>query len=304
MQLWQITIKPDAIVGVDPREFCIQNGVVGIGWRIDGFTPQTKDDYLKRATELGWGLDGRNSWSRASGAIVTKMAVDDLVWTRDRTGLYYIGKIESDWQYNATGAHADADVINFRKCRWQKVGTPDNVPGAVINAFRRGATVQPIHDSVALEYSSFIFHGGVSEERLSKGNCTPADVLCLLNDEDLEDAVAIYLQVSKGYLVFPSTCKRDTVGIECVLAARNGERFGVQVKSGQSSVNRDDFKGFDCTVYVFAACGIYDGRPNDRTICLEPNTIRQFILDNSTIMPGRIRRWIDYSRATTQVSFA
>jgi hypothetical protein len=98
----------------------------------------------------------------------------------------------------------------------------------------------------------------------------------------------------------PSTCKTDTMTVECMFVALDdGSKVSVQVKSGQTPLNRDAYGAFDGVVYLFAAGGQYYGEPQVRCICLEPDTIRAFVFENRRLMPGRIQRWIDYAQART-----
>ena len=41
MNVWRITIKTDAVEGVDPRRFCLERNILGVGWPVDG--PQSLD---------------------------------------------------------------------------------------------------------------------------------------------------------------------------------------------------------------------------------------------------------------------
>lgn len=108
--------------------------------------------------------------------------------------------------------------------------------------------------------------------------------------------MAIYLQVTKRLVVFPSTCKKDTMTVECVFAdSANGERVGLQVKSGKTAITLPDYSSFAGRMYLFAACGIYLGEPSSSCHCLVPDEIRAFALSHRSIMPARIQRWLEYA---------
>lgn len=292
MRLWRINLKPGSEQGVDAAEFCISREIVGIGWRADN-QPTTKEDYWKRAKEL-YLPKYKRGWAAAAKALLYRMAEGDLIWTRNRTGVYFLGRIDGEWRHDVSDDHAKADIVNLRKCRWSRVGTMDNVPGAVINAFRPSATVQCVSDASAALYSEFLF-AQLNNSPLPtlKGN---VDVLRLMSADDLEDVVAVYLQTVKRCIMFPSTCKTDTMTVECVFSSlEDGQRIGLQVKSGNTPLSRDGFATFDGVVYLFAACGQYFGQPNNRCICLEPEVIRQFVYSHKQLMPGRIQRWMDFA---------
>ncbi len=156
MKLWRINLKPGSQKpGLDVTEFCVERKVVGIGWKVDP-APTSKADYLKRGKER-YGGKGKRSWSAAANALLNRMSTGDLIWTRNRKAVYYLGKIDGDWRPDNGPEHTEADIVNLRPCVWVRVGTMDNVPGAVINAFRPAATIQRVSDPHALEYSRFLF---------------------------------------------------------------------------------------------------------------------------------------------------
>jgi hypothetical protein len=271
MQLWRINIKPDSEQGLDATEFCVDRGIVGIGWGI-GTMPTTKDDYRKIASEAHKASYG--SWLRATNAILDGLSVGDLIWTRNRSAVYYLGRISGEWEYRHGEEYSRADVANVRPCSWVKVGSMDHVPGSVINSFGPNATIQRVTDSSAALYSSLLF-SELRGEELTKG-AAAGDILGLLSAEDLEDVVAIYLQVTRRLVMFPSTCKKDTMTVECVFADLDtGERVGLQVKSGQTAIVVADYSSFNGQMYLFAACGVYVGQSSAKCVCLDPAEVRE-----------------------------
>jgi hypothetical protein len=76
--------------------------------------------------------------------------VDDnsFVWTRDPDGLYWLGRIEGPYFYDADDAAKAVDLIHVRECDW--LSTPllePSVPAAVVATFRRGGrNFQQTHD--------------------------------------------------------------------------------------------------------------------------------------------------------------
>src|ERR1700676_918943 len=100
MKLWRINLKPGSHKpGLDVTEFCVERKVVGIGWVVDP-APISKEDYWKRGKERYSGK-GKRSWSSAANALLNRMAPGDLIWTRNRKAVYYLGKIpidDGDWR--------------------------------------------------------------------------------------------------------------------------------------------------------------------------------------------------------------
>lgn len=293
MQLWRINLKPGSQPGIDATEFCVELGILGIGWRVEP-TPATTDECWSLGKQRYFPTYKRK-WSAAAKALLFGMKPGDFVWTRNRKGSYYLGKITSEWEYRAGEEYLRADIINVRRCEWAFVGEMDNVPGSVITSFIPRRTVQTVKEPSALLYSRCLFarlRGQPDEGPAPREN---ADILELLSPEDLEDVAALYLQVEKGCVMFPSTCKSDTMAVECVFASvADGGRVGLQVKRGNEPINRDAFTQFDGTMYLFQARGRYEGQARTVCVCLSPDTMRTFLIERRALMPARIRRWLEF----------
>jgi len=295
VQLWRINLKPASQKGVDAATFCIDRGIVGIGWALDP-APTTKDDYWQRGRALY--KKGR-SWSAAANALLHRMKVGDLIWTRNRQGVYFLGRITDDWRHEVGPDFLAADIANVRPCIWAKVGAMDNVPGSVINSFRPASTVQLVTDSSAALYSQLLFGELTDQPFTPPPGKVAVDIFQLLSAEDLEDVAAAYLQVTLRCIMFPSTCKISTMAVECLFTTLDGgQRIGLQVKSGWTPINQDDYASFDGIAYLFAASGVYLGSAHPNCVCLAPDTIRVFVLENSRLMPGNVQRWIRYVEST------
>jgi hypothetical protein len=292
-QLWRINLKPGSQPGIDATEFCVERSIVGIGWRVEP-TPATRDECWSLGRQRYFPTYKRK-WSAAAKALLYGMNAGDLVWTRNRKGSYYLGKIASEWEYRADEEYLRADIINVRRCQWAFVGEMDNVPGSVITSFIPRRTVQTVKEPSALLYSRFLFARLRGQTDETSATPEKADILELLSPEDLEDVAALYLQIEKHCVMFPSTCKSDTMAVECVFASvTDGGRVGLQVKRGSEPINRDTFTQFDGTMYLFQARGRYEGQARPNCICLSPDTMRAFLMERRKLMPGRIRRWLEF----------
>lgn len=290
MNLWRINLKPEAQKGIDPAHFCIDRGIVGIGWAVPGQVANKEQYWIEAAKHFSG-----KGWKSATTAMLNRMEVGDLVWTRDRTQTYFLGRIRSDWRYEGAQEYRQADITNVRDCDWVQVGAIDEVPGKVLNSFRPSATLQTVAGPTVAVFSSLVFNRLKTVEIYPADKPQPIDILSLLSPDDLEDVVAIYLQMEHHCILYPSTCKKDTAHVEFLLSSRDGGRIGVQVKSGNVSLNRDAYQGFSGTVYLFAACGVYTGQPHANVVCLLPEVIRQFMFANRKVLPGRIQRWLEYA---------
>ncbi|MFZ0832799.1 MAG: GAF domain-containing protein [Mycobacterium sp.] len=74
------------------------------------------------------------------------VVVGSLAWTRGGDGLFWLGRLEGPYFYDAGGAAVD--LVHVRRCRW--LSTPlleRDVPAAVVATFRRGGrNFQQTHD--------------------------------------------------------------------------------------------------------------------------------------------------------------
>ena len=92
MNVWRITIKTDAVEGVDPRRFCLERNILGVGWPVDGPQSLDWDTYHALGTAKYYD-DGDKGWWPAVNAIRNRMTEGDLCWTRDWEGNYYLGRV-------------------------------------------------------------------------------------------------------------------------------------------------------------------------------------------------------------------
>ena len=292
---WRLHIKPDSDVGVDPRKFCFDNSLLGIGWPVDPNGPMDWDTYYALGEEEY--RDDRKRWRAAANA-VNEMELDDLCWTRDENGNYYLARIVGDWEYRSTDEYRRADIVNVRPCQWVPVGGVDSVPGKVVNSFRPSATVQRVNDTTSCLYSRIKFNllSGLTVYDLH-GNEDSADLFSLISTDDCEDIVGIYLQEEHGYRLIPSSCKRDTVKTEFVLKGADGRRVNVQVKQGSVPLELKNFEYHPedpCEWFLFQTEGNYHGEGDEGLRCLSPNEMCDFAFANRNIMSDRVRTFIDF----------
>ena len=293
--IWRLNIKPDSAKYVDPRKFCFDKGILGIGWSVDADGPMDWNTYYALGEEKY--REGHKAWSAAANAII-QMDVDDLCWTRDENANYYLGRITGEWEYRATSEYLDADIVNTRPCEWLIVGDVDSVPGKVVNSFRPSATVQRVYDETSSLYSRIKFNmlSGRAVYDLH-GNENDLDLFSLISTDDCEDIVGIYLQEKHGYRLIPSSCKRDTGKTEFVLKAVDGRRALVQVKQGNIALDVEGFKhnrGNPCEWFLFTTQGKYYGKVDEHVRCLSPDDMRDFAFDNRNIMSDHVRTFIDF----------
>ncbi|MFH1022873.1 MAG: hypothetical protein V1809_05750 [Planctomycetota bacterium] len=290
--IWRLNIKTGAQKGIDPRMFCISNKILGVGWAVDCEGEINWDNYYKSAMETYY-KKGDKGWWPAVNAIKNRMHIKDLCWTRDWSGVYYLGQIVGEWEYRGEQKYRDADVVNIRGCIWKKVGNVDSVPGKVVNSFVPSRTVQVVEDDSVGLYSQFMFN------KLSQSDqyvlpAVSADLFSVISSEDCEDIVGVFLQ-EKGYRMIPSSCKADTAAYEYVLKhVETGNTAVVQVKRGYVDLNVDDYSKLSTEVYLFTSHGKYTGRPSPTVHCLTPSELKAFAYNKRLIMSDQVKTWIEW----------
>lgn len=290
--IWRLNIKTAAKKGIDPRRFCLDKNILGVGWKVNQTGTVEWEDYIAEARSE-YKHRGR-SFTVAINAIKNRMEIGDLCWTRDHDGTYYLGKITSDWRYENTPENSDADVVNIRSCEWHKVGTVDVVPGKVVNSYISGSTVQKVNGKNIRRYSQFLANKKIEGKGYELEKSTD-NFLSLLSSDDCEDLVGLYMQKVYGYMVIPSSCKPDTAAYEYVMKHPDtGKKAVAQVKHGNINLNRNNYKDIDAEIFLLTTGGVYTGTESHGIYCLDPNVILQFTKDNYKLMSDRVQNWIRF----------
>jgi hypothetical protein len=230
---------------------------------------------------------------------------NDLVWTRDEMGVYYLGRVNGAWQYSGEKEHVEADICSYYLCEWIAIGSVDNVPGSVVNSFIMGPAIRRIKDDnksiawytaklwneMATEMGN-VFSYNVSEKPAG-GNFWE-----FISHEDCEDVVGLYLQLKHEYAIIPGTCKASTAGYEYVLTHRkSGDKAVVQVKQGSSTkLMAKDYEDFTLfgEVFLFNSQGLYEiDKEVDRITCLTVAEIETFTQQHKHVLPLRVKAWLD-----------
>ena len=278
--IWRLHIKTAAKEGVDPFEFCIKKKILGLGWQVSASDENESldwDSYYQLAEEL----HGRDrSWRPAVNAIHDRMKVDDLCWSResrDSKANYYLGRVLSDWKYKATPKHRDADVVNIRDCDWKKI-KPGSVPGAIVSSFIPSRTLQQIHHEKG--YSKFLWNK-ITGENFYPIEEVSLDIFGMLNYEETEDLLFLYLQ-KKGWYVVPNSRKGNTLKYEfSIVNPETGEQGATQVKTGAgNSLNAEKYDE-DGRVFLFQSEENYEGKTPKNVVLVQRKELLSF-LENST----------------------
>lgn len=293
MTLWRINLKPGSESGIDARQHCLTKGLVGIGWQVNYGTETITAEFYERKATKDYRNKGDKGWWPAWNALYYKSAIDDLIWTRDWDGIYYVGRIIGEWYYDTSKKASQADIVNVKKCDWIKVGTIESVPGKLVNCFIPSRTIQQVYDETVNLFSQLIYNEKSSTPHYKTRSLAGQDLYSLLSSDDCEDALALYLQLIHNYVVVPSSCKSDTMAYEYVLIQRKTkENAIVQVKNGDVDLNGDEFKNLNGTVFLFTTKGKYHGEPRDNIKLIDPDVIKEFLYDNIDLLPYKMKIWV------------
>jgi hypothetical protein len=289
--LWRLHIKHESHVKVPDRcRFCVEGGFAGVGWKVQPHQEMLWSEYCQLAKSSGTPKGVNDNVRRLHDLVKS----DDLVWSRDASGKYYVGRITGGWEYRCGTSHDDADIHNVRSCDWREVGDLCEVPGTVRNAFIRGKTLQSITNTTMRRFSMDLYNRLLGQTFYTLPP-VELDLLSLLDPDGCEDLVGIFMQL-RGWLIYPSTCKTATPNFEFTLRHRFTRRMGaVQVKQGDEELRVSQYEGFDGDVFLFQTNAKYIGQPTKpTTILLDPVEMKRFCVENVSIMPAPIKRWVEW----------
>lgn len=266
---------------------------MGVGWPINTDSKKVEwKEYYEKAKKK-YKVDGSDKgWWRALNALKNRVKADDLCWTRDLNGIYYLGRVQDDsWFYSTYQLNIKADIVNYRKCHWMKVGEIDSVPGQIVNRFIRGGTLERIKGATMREFSKFLYNYLSDSEEYQIKQVEP-DFFSLIHSDDCEDIIGLFLQ-AKGYHIIPSSCKKSTVNYEFVLKHKeDGHKSVVQVKKGHVDLNIGDYGALNSKVYLFTTDGSYTGNPTSNVAVIDKKEVQSFVNDNFNVLPDKIQTWI------------
>ena len=275
-------------------DFCLNNSeqYVGIGWSrlSEGIKSNDFQAYYNRIKqESGKANPAINIFQNAK--------VDDLFWTRDLNGIYWICRVKSRTEVICDrlmdiGSLIPVEAYNFGM----------QVPGQIKASFNRvnGGTAGYIRDKIIIEYSKLIFNL-LSKSNYYKVIPSKGAVLDNLPAFDLEELVISYLQIKENYYVLSNSIakKSTTLKIECEMMSRdinNPRKAVVQVK-GKKAKELDalDFKQYvdeGYLVYLYAP-RVINLDKIENVVRIGDNDLLDFYEKYKLILPASITQWED-----------
>jgi len=126
-----------------------------------------------------------------------------------------------------------------------------------------------------------------------------SDIFMMLDDEETEDLVFLYLQ-SRGWYVVPHSRKGDSMTFEylCVNLL-NGQVAGTQVKTGKTPLNRDEYAQFGQKIFLFQPNDLYMGTGADNVESIPRNELIAFLNKAAPWLPKSFRRKIEIVNVMT-----
>lgn len=305
MAVWRLQVNTG---GANIADYCIKNHIAAMGWSLDKLSSDERkqiksfSDYCKLAETQ---YESFHSVRRLAREVKT----GDLLWMRSE-GKYYFARVRSDsvWIFNedAIGIDAANQLTNIRWYLATEKADEESVPGAISTAFIRGATLQRISKPGVEEYSQMLFNQKHDTDYDSFSYPSPNLCLCekhfysLLQPDDVEDLLSLWLYVSKGYICIPSTNKNATPKYECVLvdpSDHNRKHIYIQVKKGNVDLNAADYAELFGDVYLLTTEGRVINADKFRNIYdVSPTDIYQFAIsaDNAHIIPENVLYWVKF----------
>ena len=261
-------------------KYCLKNGLLGVGWRTNTNSCTTNwDKYFNEAKTMHKKL-------QVCKYIKKWVSQGDLVWTRDEKGQYFLSRVNSGWEYwvSQEAKDLDIDVANIFRCALLKVDI-DAVPGKIVACFRSPKSIQKVNDIKAHEYSKYLWNTLSGDNIYQIDKSLFNDIFMMLDDEETEDLLFLYLQ-SQGWFVLPNSRKGDTMRFEYfAVNPTTGEKVFSQVKTGNTSLNIDDYSEYPFKIFLFQSNGIYAGTNAKNVTCVSREDLLAFLHNSLSWLP-------------------
>lgn len=222
--------------------------------------------------------------------------VNDLFWTRDMNGFYWICRVKDTAKVYL---NKELDIGAVLPVEAYKFGL--EVPGQIKASFNRpkGGIAEKLKDINIIEYSKFVFNKLSGKNYYSLNLAIANNVIENLPDFELEELVISYLQIVKGYYLLSNSIanKSTTVKIECQLISRDVndvKKAVVQVKGPKAQVlDALDFKEYeDKGYYIYLYAPYIDNLEKMKhVICISDKELYEFYTEYKTILPESITQF-------------
>jgi hypothetical protein len=307
MSIWRLQVITG---GNNISQYCLKNDVAAMGWSLSDIqdskraTIRTFQDYCNLAK-------GAYKQFRSVHRLAEDVKVGDLIWMRSG-GKYHIARIKDNsvWKFCNEPEALNRDTSNQRiKVKWYPAtanADEGSVPGAIATAFIKGSTFQRIKKGGVEEYSQMLYNKihDVDDDPYfyptPNISLTESNFYSLLQPEDTEDLLSLWLYHKKGYICIPSTNKIATPKYECVLIdplGKSVKHIYIQVKKGDVLLDAEEYKDLAGEVYLFTTEGnVINTERYDNIFKVDPSTLFEFAIypENKYLIPESILHWINF----------
>lgn len=290
MALYRIHIRPQGgTASVNTTfKYCLDNGILGVGWRVKNLENTTDWNLYYEKAKAHY-----NNLNQCK-YIKKYIKKDDLVWTRDRQGKYYLVKVNSGWEYFTTNENnqQDIDIANIFRVDFAEIPT-DVVSGKVIACFRASRTMQEISGRENLEYAKYLWNKFSNNQYYDVNFSEFTNIFTMLDDKETEDIVFLYLQ-DLGWYVVPNSRESDTISFEYFLVNKiTKEKARVQVKTGKTTLNQQNYTKFDEKIFLFQSNDLYKGINTDNVVAIRSSDILDFMKNSLDWLPSNFKTKFD-----------
>lgn len=263
----------------EAEQVCLDRGIAAVGWPLDP-PPTSWSDYSSRARPR-YGDRDVNTVER-----LVRAKTGTAVWFRDRHGSYHLGELHGRWRYDKGQRAGRLDIANTRPCSWHEIGPASEVPGVVVRAFTGpGPAVRTIDNETVARYSRALLDG----TNPADGRTLEEVLEVWLDDVDVEDLVALWLQHVEGVIVVPPDRKRGHPAYDLEFVSPSGRRGLVQVKSGRATYDFATLAapdGWERWAYAASGSVVGEGRQ------ITTEELRDFMRSARDWLPKKLTRWL------------
>lgn len=221
---------------------------------------------------------------------------DDLFWTRDLNGVYWICRVK---EAAKVYFNKELDIGAILPIETYAFGL--EVPGQIKASFNRsrGGIVERLKDSTIIEYSKYVFNKLSKKDYYEVNLNIENNMIDNLPAFELEELVISYIQIIEGYYLLSNSIanKSTTVKIECQFISRdinNIKKAVVQVKAKQATaLDALSFKAYedkDYYIYLYAP-KIKNMEKMKNVIEITPEELQDFYAKYKAILPESITRF-------------
>lgn len=276
-------------------DFCLnrKNQFLAIGWSCVDFKT---DDYSAFYDTVVAYVHGQKRRLNTALNIFKDACVNDLFWTRDLDGVYWICRVTEPAK---AYLNKDLDIGAVLPVKAYAFGL--EVPGQIKASFNRsrGGIVERLKDSTIIEYSKYVYNK-LSKKDYYEVNLNIANnIIDNLPAFELEELVISYIQIVEGYYLLSNSIanKSTTVKIECQFISRdinNVKKAVVQVKAKQATaLDALSFKAYEDKgyyIYLYAPT-IENVEKMKNVIKITPKELQDFYVKYKAILPESITQF-------------